>query len=134
MGNATNDVRCKRCGQHVEAMLKTDVFDYYHCKNCGSYACNAKASSKDEAAFISECLAVAFYITDMLVKKRRDYGPYNLKRFGEMGIVVRLGDKLDRLANLVIENKNPNYESVEDTWKDVIGYGILGLLEHRRRR
>lgn len=45
--------------------------------------------------------------------------------------MVHLWDKVMRYRTL-IENKNkeikPNFESIEDTLKDIIGYAIIGLL------
>lgn len=83
--------------------------------------------------FEQELQAILGEIGVLLSRKRRDYGPGNIPRFGEKGVVVRLFDKAERLVSLVWENKAPNFESVEDTWKDVIGYGILGLMEARKR-
>jgi len=84
--------------------------------------------------FAREIAIITEEVQDLLVQKRHDYGPGNIPKFGEKGVVVRLFDKAERLANLVWEDKAPNFEAVEDTWKDVIGYGILGLLEHRKHR
>lgn len=86
-----------------------------------------------EGRFEDEVIPILNEIGILLVKKRKDYGPGNIPRFGEKGVVVRLYDKAERLASLVWDGKAPNFESVEDTWMDVIGYGVLGLLEHRRR-
>lgn len=90
-----------------------------------------KCAAAIKTEFGCTYLDVALEAVELLERKRRDYGPYNLKRFGEKGIVIRLGDKFDRLVNLVVVGKEPANEAVEDTWMDVIGYGILGLLEHR---
>jgi hypothetical protein len=69
-------------------------------------------------------------LKDLLLKKRQDYGPAGstIGRFGMLGIVIRLGDKYERLANLVMNSKKANYESVEDTLMDIAGYAILGLI------
>ena len=68
-------------------------------------------------------------IAALLEKKRQDYGNprRTLCRFGVVGITIRLSDKIERLINLTWHNKQPNFESVEDTLKDIAGYAILGL-------
>ena len=68
---------------------------------------------------------------DLLERKQKDYGTRNLETFGELGVLVRTTDKVERLRNLILSGQAPNNESVEDSWKDVIGYGILGLMLHR---
>jgi hypothetical protein len=69
----------------------------------------------------------------LLVKKRKAYGPGNLVRFGAIGIVIRASDKIDRLANLLKagETTSADGESIEDAFKDLVGYGVLGLLHQR---
>jgi hypothetical protein len=37
---------------------------------------------------------------NVLVKKQKDYGPENIRRFGRQGLLVRLHDKVARLENL----------------------------------
>lgn len=70
---------------------------------------------------------------DLLVKKRQAYGPHNLIRFGGIGIAIRASDKIDRLANLYQrgEVESADGECIEDAFKDLIGYGVLGLLYAR---
>lgn len=35
-----------------------------------------------------------------LEMKQRDYGPHNLTKFGTFGVIVRMGDKMERIVNL----------------------------------
>ncbi len=67
-------------------------------------------------------------VADLVISKQRDYGSDNLKEFGELGIVIRLNDKMNRLKNLLENNKLPKNESVEDTLRDMIGYAVLLLM------
>lgn len=71
----------------------------------------------------------------LLVAKRKSYGPANLVRFGPLGIVIRASDKIDRLSNLTrsAETASVDGDTVEDAWKDLVGYGVLGLLHQRGR-
>jgi len=80
--------------------------------------------------FESEIKEITTKITDLLVKKRADYGSSFDDIWNDVGVisvVVRLMDKIARLKNLIINNKKPNNESIEDTFKDIIGYGVLSM-------
>ena len=72
----------------------------------------------------------------IMVQKNQDYGPYNIANApgGAMnGLLVRMHDKMERLQNLYQNRKGntPNYESVEDTLKDLANYAIIGLMVQR---
>jgi hypothetical protein len=42
--------------------------------------------------------------------------------------MVHLWDKIKRYRTLIEDNKRePNFETLEDTLKDIIGYAIIGL-------
>lgn len=66
----------------------------------------------------------------LLLRKHRDYGPKNISQSpgGPMnGLRVRLWDKLARLSNLT-DVTAPQFESVEDTFVDLLNYAAIGLL------
>lgn len=66
-------------------------------------------------------------ITTILLKKNQDYGGASFD-LGLNGNMVHLWDKISRYRSLVEKrNADPNFESVEDTLKDIIGYAIIGL-------
>jgi len=66
-------------------------------------------------------------ITDILLKKNEDYGGASFD-LGLNGNMVHLWDKVSRYRSLIsLENKEPNFEGIEDTLKDIIGYAIIGL-------
>jgi 3-deoxy-D-manno-octulosonate 8-phosphate phosphatase KdsC-like HAD superfamily phosphatase len=67
---------------------------------------------------------------EMLDKKHLDYGPGNISRFGLRGIVVRMNDKIERLATLTDNNQiqTAQFESIEDTLRDLSNYATIGLL------
>lgn len=78
---------------------------------------------------------IAKEIAYLLDHKRADYGTENIRKFGPKGVLVRVSDKIERLINLTWEQeKDPNFESIEDTWKDIAGYAILALIELREGR
>ncbi len=73
----------------------------------------------------------ALEVAKTLARKSADYGSQNILGCpvgAEMGLVVRLFDKLNRLANLYKTGNTPSNESLEDTWKDIMGYGLIGMM------
>lgn len=77
---------------------------------------------------------IALEIVELLDRKRADYGTENIKKFGSYGVLVRVSDKVERLINLSRKEGQVNFESVEDSWKDIAGYAILALIELREGR
>lgn len=68
------------------------------------------------------------HIAHLLVRKQKDYGPSNIMDgpFGpEVGIKVRLWDKVARYENLTDNENVPECEPLEDTLLDIIGYVCL---------
>lgn len=74
---------------------------------------------------------VVHELGDLLLSKHRDYGPKNISLApgGALnGLRVRMHDKLARINNLVDNNVGPQHESMEDSFKDMANYAIIGLL------
>ncbi len=68
---------------------------------------------------------------DLLLSKHRDYGPRNISDApgGPInGLRVRMHDKLARINNLTDSGATPEHESLEDSFKDMANYAIIGLL------
>ena len=72
-------------------------------------------------------------IEELLKRKNEMYGDENIVKIGKEGIIVRLTEKIERLKHLLENNINPPEETIEDTWNDIIGYGIIGLMLQRGR-
>lgn len=91
-----------------------------------------------EAYVRSSLEATADEVVDLLMDKRADYGTTNIAITGLYGVAVRLQDKVSRLLNLLASGQEPNNESIEDTFRDIAGYGLIGLrselwgIEQRR--
>jgi len=68
---------------------------------------------------------------ELVIRKQRDYGPRNITDFGEYGVLVRLNDKLQRLISLYDQGKEPENESVDDTWDDIGGYALVRKMLRR---
>lgn len=68
---------------------------------------------------------------DLLVGKQHDYGHGNILAFKEIGLIVRLSDKVARLKNLQ-HSSNPRFESLLDTYRDILGYCVIAemLADH----
>lgn len=64
----------------------------------------------------------------LFIRKQLDYGPGNIAKSGEHGVVIRTDDKLERLKNLLFKHQEAKNESREDSWRDVANYGTIGLL------
>lgn len=82
----------------------------------------------NEVTFNGACKMKAQLIADTLVKKQSDYGPDNIKVFGQQGVVIRLSDKINRLVNLTKGDSIASNETIEDTFLDIAGYGIIGMM------
>lgn len=67
-------------------------------------------------------------LRDLLVSKQRDYGNDAISRFGRIGLLVRVHDKIARLENLAKRGSGPNHESVQDSYADVINYCAIGMM------
>ena len=66
-----------------------------------------------------------------LEAKQKDYGPHNLTKFGSCGVVVRMGDKMERIINLA---KHPRAaadvcnEPLSDSFLDMANYSLIGYV------
>jgi len=75
-------------------------------------------------------------LEELLLSKHLDYGPKNISESpgGPInGLRVRMHDKLARINNLVDNSRNPQHESLEDSFKDMANYSIIALLVLRRQ-
>lgn len=66
-------------------------------------------------------------------KKQRSYGPHNIGMFGAAGCLIRSSDKVQRLRRHYFMGKDVSLsdESIEDTWLDLVGYALMGLMNER---
>lgn len=95
---------------------------------------NLKQFEQDAKKIMNDCVS-------LLVRKRLAYGPHGLTG-GLPGIVIRLGDKLGRLQNLIgitdgsfqPKDLDTGGEQIEDTLRDLINYGVLALMEKNKKR
>lgn len=64
---------------------------------------------------------------DLLVAKNQSYGPANLTKFGDEGVLVRTSDKLERLIHMRQQGIDITAvgENALDAWVDIAGYALL---------
>ena len=83
-------------------------------------------------------------LLELFSKKQQDYGPRNISmgtplqseediKLSMIGLAVRMNDKVSRLINLLIKGKEPNNESLEDTFVDLANYSIMALIVKKRK-
>jgi hypothetical protein len=68
---------------------------------------------------------------NVLLTKSLDYGPKNIAQSpgGALnGIRVRMWDKVARLNNLLDTNREPENESLRDTFVDLLNYSAIALM------
>lgn len=83
------------------------------------------------SAFAQDVEDIMSELSFLLISKHQDYGPKNIADApgGAInGLLVRMHDKMARLKNLHYNNKSANYESIEDTYKDLANYAVIALM------
>ena len=82
--------------------------------------------------FDDEVRIVYDELMSLLLSKHKDYGSKNIADApgGALnGLRVRMHDKLARINNLhEAKFEEPQYEPLEDSFKDMANYAIIGLL------
>lgn len=77
-------------------------------------------------------------IVSTLISKQKDYGPENIARFGNIGLLIRMHDKIARLENILAKTENNfntaininsvSNETIIDTLIDIIGYSAIAIM------
>src|SRR3989344_2088172 len=68
---------------------------------------------------------------EMFLKKHKDYGKDNILDMGELGIAFRISEKFNRIKHLLIQDKKPENESIEESWVDIGVYAVIAVLLKR---
>jgi hypothetical protein len=77
---------------------------------------------------ITQYKAVQNEAFDLFQKKNKDYGD-SFANFGPIGVIVRMGDKINRLSN--ITNSSVSFvktESIRDTLIDLHNYSAMAIM------
>jgi len=79
-----------------------------------------------------EFLRLSLECVKLFDSKQVDYGSSNISMNGELGVMVRTQDKVSRMRNILLKQlsgeSEVNHESLEDTYRDLANYGIIGLM------
>ncbi len=67
----------------------------------------------------------------LIRRKNQMYGDGNVDVMGKEGVITRIQEKIERLKHLAKTKENPAEEPTQDSWKDIIGFGIIGLMLDR---
>lgn len=94
--------------------------------------CDGKSGDAELEFIIASVMHEYF---ELWKKKQASYGPHNIGSFGAAGCLIRANDKIQRLRRHYFLSKNVSLsdETIEDTWKDMIGYAIMGLVCERKQ-
>lgn len=86
--------------------------------------------ANDLEVFEKNVQAIFEDMAELLISKRKSYGPSNLVEYGAYGILVRMSDKVSRLRTMYKSGTQANADgdSKFDAWKDIIGYATLAIL------
>jgi len=90
-----------------------------------------EGKEKDLSVFANTVYRYFDINADLLLQKHRDYGPKNISSApgGAInGLRVRMHDKLARINNLIDSNREPENESLRDSFIDLANYAMIGLL------
>jgi len=119
-------------GKLIDIDLKDSTFDIRQIEDETFAKLRAKHREENAENKFSAGVTMTFVeLEELLLSKHRDYGPKNISDApgGALnGLRVRMHDKLARINNLVDKDKNPEHESLEDSFKDMANYAIIGLL------
>jgi len=111
--------------------IKTDSINWAESYIPGSIK---QSVNRADTAFAADVWAIMDEIGNLLITKQADYGPGNINNaFGGPinGLLVRIGDKFERLKNLFKSGSQPKYESIEDSFKDMANYAVIALMIQR---
>lgn len=78
--------------------------------------------------FRNECVKILTNVLDIIDKKNKDYNyafDEMVNKYGLSYAISKIEEKTKRASALL--TKEPNFESMEDTLKDLIGYATLTL-------
>lgn len=76
---------------------------------------------------------ILFELQELMHERGQKYGPTNIAEWGDLGVVVRLSDKMARLRTLYQTGAGAEAldESIEDTLMDLANYAIIALAWRR---
>lgn len=124
-------------GLKANYKIDTDLFFHYG-RNLGDAVRSGDTHSIICFAWYT-ALEAARYLRDngmwdkdellkVLVSKQHDYGHDNINAFGQIGVAVRISDKIARFYNLMDRRTEAKNEPFIDCLKDMVGYGVISAM------
>lgn len=95
------------------------------------YAYMAKSKKTTPKTLDAAFSEVTEELLQMFLQKHHDYGKGNILANKELGIAMRVSEKIERLKHLLITGNEPTNELIEETWVDIAVYGIIAVLYRR---
>ena len=65
--------------------------------------------------------------TELFGEKNQDYGDA-FSKYGPVGVIVRIGDKISRLSSISKNGTNIETESMRDTLLDLHNYSAMSIM------
>jgi len=100
--------------------------------DCKDFPTALRIAQKDFGSkpvnFLEASRIVSNALSLLVTSKNHKYGKDNIQRFGGQGVFMRLWDKIMRLEQHLFKGTDLGEETVMDTWGDVAGYGIVGVM------
>ena len=67
-------------------------------------------------------------VVEIVKERNANYGDENLTRYGHLGLIVRISDKIARIENMKdMEKTEKIVKALRNDYSDIAGYGIMGL-------
>jgi hypothetical protein len=89
-----------------------------------------------DASFLFHVAQVFDEAEEVLIGRHRDYGPGNIANAYPdplTALVVRMGDKMERIKNLLTQGDSHTYgERMRDSWLDLANYALIGMMVQDR--
>lgn len=92
-----------------------------------------KKKSPEPKTLDAAFAAINNELLELFLQKHHDYGKGNILANKELGIAMRISEKVERLKHLHMSQQDPENESVEDSWRDIAVYAIIAILFHRKQ-
>jgi hypothetical protein len=81
--------------------------------------------------FVTNLLSIMEEAEALLLSKHKDYGPTNIANApgGALnGLRVRIHDKIARINHLIDSGKDPQHESLRDSFIDLLNYSAIAIM------
>jgi len=81
--------------------------------------------------FINNVDTLMTHMATIMYQRQADYGAGNINNaYGGAlnGVVVRMGDKYERIKNLLTINADPQGERITDSFIDLANYCVIALM------